>query len=591
MHGAFFHGFNSHNKKFMFDYMEEIMSIAIANIGQNIMFVFGGLALFLYGINLMSDSLKAAAGNKLKTIIEKTTNTPLKGIIVGILLTVLVQSSSGTTALTIGLLRAGLMTLPQSVGIIMGANIGTTVTAFIIGLPIAKFGYIFLGFGVIMSFVGKKRIHHIGGVLTGLGMLFVGLEVMGSGLKPLASTEQAEQMFAMFSQNWFLGTIFGTLFTAIVQSSSAAIGILEKLYALNAEGVNTISLAGVIPILLGANIGTTITAFLASLGGNTESKRAAFVHVLFNMLMAIVFLIILVPYQNFIVWFELRFLERYSMLSVAFAHLFQNLTMTFILYFFIKHMIRAAKHFIKDKDKKHIPEHMFDEKIIQESPSLALEVAKRGILSMGAVIKEYFDIVRSYSFIEDEKLIEEGYTHEMITDTYDIKLHDFLIKISMAGLNREDSAKLSRDLDTIKDFERIGDHLTNVLEFFKERYQEKQMLSEEGTKDLFELYTVLGQMLDDTLESFKNQDITLAQKVVKTEDLVDELEEKFRYRYIERLKNLEITFVRAANYPDILANLERIGDHLMNIVSSVIEPMYIPQSIIVPKPHELDKDV
>ena len=567
------------------------MSIAIAGVGQNIMFVFGGLSLFLYGINFMSDSLKAAAGNKLKSIIEKTTNTPLKGIIVGILLTVLVQSSSGTTALTIGLLRAGLMTLPQSVGIIMGANIGTTVTAFIIGLPIAKFGYIFLGFGVIMSFVGKKRIHHIGGVLTGLGMLFVGLEVMGSGLKPLASTAQAEQMFAVFSQNWFLGTIFGTLFTAVVQSSSAAIGILEKLYALNAEGVNTISLTGVIPILLGANIGTTITAFLASLGGNTESKRAAFIHVLFNMLMAVVFLILLVPYRNFMVWFELNFLERYSMLSVAFAHLFQNLTMTIILYFFIKHMIRAAKHFIKDKDKKHIPDNMFDEKIIEESPSLALEVAKRGIMSMGAVIKEYFEIVKSYSFIEDEKLIEEGYTHEMITDTYDIKLHDFLIKISMAGLNREDSAKLSRDLDTIKDFERIGDHLTNVLEFFKERYQEKQMLSEEGTKDLFELYTVLSQMLDDTLESFKNQDIELAKKVVKTEDLIDELEERFRYRYIERLKNLEITFVRAANYPDILSNLERIGDHLMNIVSSVIEPMYIPQSIIVPKPQELDKDV
>jgi phosphate:Na+ symporter len=279
------------------------------------------------------------------------------------------------------------------------------------------------------------------------------------------------------------------------------------------------------------------------------------------------------------------------MLSIAFAHAFQNVTMTFILYFFINQMIRAAKYFVKDKEKKHIPDDMFDEKLIDESPTLALEVAKRGILSMGAVIKEYFDIVRSYSFKEDDKLVEEGYTLEMITDTYDIKLHDYLIKISMAGLDKNDSAKLSRDLDTIKDFERIGDHLTNVLEFFKERYSESQLLSEEGTKDLTELYDALGGMLTDSLESFKNQDVELAKKVVKTEDLIDELEEKFRYRYIERLKNLEITFVRAANYPDILANLERIGDHLMNIVSSVIEPMYVPQSVIVPKPHELDKDV
>ena len=567
------------------------MTVGLVGLGNNLMFVFGGLALFLFGINLMSDSLKAAAGTKLKTIIEKSTNTPLKGILVGLLLTVLIQSSSGTTALTIGLLRAGLMTLPQSVGIIMGANIGTTVTAFIIGLPIAKFGYLFLGVGVIMTFIGRKRIHHVGGVLVGLGMLFVGLEVMGSGLKPLASTPEAEQMFRSFSQNWFLGTVFGTIFTAVVQSSSAAIGVLEKLYALNAEGIETISLSGAIPILLGANIGTTITAFLASLGGNTESKRAAFIHVLFNVLMTVTFLILLAPYRSFIIWFELRFLERYSMLSIAFAHAFQNTAMTILLFFFIKQMIAAAKFVVKDKAVKHLPVEMFDEKLIDESPTMALEVAKRGILSMGAVIQEYFDIVKSYSFKEDPKLVDEGYTHEMITDTYDQKLHDYLIKISMAGLEKTDSAKLSRDLDTIKDFERIGDHLTNVLEFFQERYSESQALSEEGTRDLTQMYAVLGQMLKDTLESFKNQDIELAKQVVTTEDFVDELEEKFRYRYIERLKNQQVTFIKAANYADILANLERIGDHLMNIVSSVIEPMYVPQSVIVPKPHEVDIDV
>ncbi len=307
--------------------------------------------------------------------------------------------------------------------------------------------------------------------------------------------------------------------------------------------------------------------------------------------MTVVFLIVLIPYRQFIIWFAVTFLERFSMLSIAFAHAFQNTVMTIILYFFIKQMIAASKFVVKDREKKHIPDDMFDEKLIGESPSLALEVAKRGILSMGAVIKEYFDIVRSYSFKEDEKLIEEGYMHEAITDTYDMKLHDYLIKISMAGLEKADSAKLSRDLDTIKDFERIGDHLTNVLEFFKERYSENQLLSDEGTKDLIQMYTVLGEMLNDTLESFKNQDVELAKKVVQTEDLIDEMEERFRYRYIERLKNLEVTFVRAANFPDILANLERIGDHLMNVVSSVIEPMYVPQSVIVPKPHEIDTDI
>lgn len=566
------------------------MVIAALMLGDSLMYVFGGLALFIFGINLMSDSLKLAAGNKLKVIIEKSTNTPLKGIFVGIILTILIQSSSGTTALMIGLLRAGLMTLPQSVGIIMGANIGTTVTAFIIGLPVANYGLYILAVGVLVYFIGKRKIHHFGGVLIGLGMLFVGLQTMSSGLKPLAQTEFATNLFKTFSNQWFLGTVFGTLFTALVQSSSAAIGVLEKLYNLNADGIVSISLKGAIPILLGANIGTTITALLASIGGNTESKRAAIVHVTFNMISAVVFLIILVPYTAFIQLVENRFLEPYSMLSIAFAHLFQNAAMTIVLYFFINHMIRLSKFVVKDKSNKQIPDQMFDDKLIQESPTLALEFAQKAILYMGGLVKDYFDLTRAYSFKDDNKAVDEGYTLEMMIDTYDIKLHDYLIKVSQTGLDLNDSKKLSRDLDTIKDFERIGDHLTNIIEFFEQRYQENQFLSEEGTKDLTELYDVLSEMIDDTINSFTNQDVELAHQVIVNEDIVDQLEEKFRYRYIERLKKGQVAFVVAANYPDILANLERIGDHLMNIASSVIEPLYVPLSIIVPKQHEIDKD-
>ncbi len=566
------------------------MIYATVNYGDSLMFVFGGLALFIFGINMMSDSLKAAAGNKLKAIIEKTTNTPLKGILVGIVLTVLIQSSSGTTALMIGLLRAGLMTLPQSVGIIMGANIGTTVTAFIIGLPIADYGLYILFVGFIMSFMKNRKVHHFGGVLIGLGMLFVGLNTMSDGLKPLAQTQQAENMFNIFSNNWFLGTIFGTLFTGLVQSSSAAIGILEKLYALNAEGITSVTINGAIPILLGANIGTTITAFLASIGGNIESKRASFIHILFNIVSAVVFLIILVPYARFITWFEASFLKQYSMLTIAFAHLFQNAFMTIVLFFFINKMIWLSKRVVKDQSIQVIPDDMFDEKLIHESPILALEFVQKGILYMGSIVKDYLVLAKDYSLKEKTESITEAYTFEMMLDTYDQKLHDYLIKIAQAGLDSNNSKKLSRDLDTIKDFERIGDHLTNIIQFFIERYKESQFLSEEGRRELSELYTVLISMLDDTLTSFQTGDVELAKRVVRNEDLVDELEELFRYRYIERLKNGEITFVVAENYADILSNLERIGDHLMNIASAVIEPLYVPQSLIVPKPHEIDKD-
>ncbi len=567
------------------------MLVGQVTYSDSLMFVFGGLALFLFGINLMSDSLKAAAGNNLKSIIEKTTNTPLKGILVGIILTVLIQSSSGTTALMIGLLRAGLMTLPQSVGLIMGANIGTTITAFIIGLPIADYGLFILFVGVVMTFFKSRRVHHIGGVLVGLGMLFVGLNTMSDGLKPLASTQLAEDMFHTFSTNWFLGTIFGTVFTALVQSSSAAIGVLQKLYAINAEGIESITLNGAIPILLGANIGTTITAFLASLGGNIESKRASFIHIIFNVISALFFIIILIPYEHAIAWIELKFLKPYSMLTIAFAHGFQNLIMTFILFWFIPKLIKLSKLAIKDHRLNQLPEEVFDEKLISESPVLALEFVKKALLYMGSVVQEYFDIVRTYSFKEDSKLVQEGYTHEMILDTYDQKLHDYLIKIAGAGISDHDSIKLSRDLDTIKDFERIGDHLTNIIDFFQERYLESQLLSADGSSDLQEIYDVLDRMIKNTLEAFNHQDIELAKLVIIDEDLVDELEEKFRYRYIERLKNKEVTFVKAANYPDILSNLERIGDHLMNVASSVIEPLYVPQSVIVPKPKEVDRDL
>ena len=566
------------------------MTIAAVMLGDSLMYVFGGLAIFLFGINMMSDSLKAAAGNKLKSIIEKSTNTPLKGILVGLVLTLLIQSSSGTTALMIGLVRAGLMTLPQSVGIIMGANIGTTVTAFIIGLPVASYGLYIIAFGVLLTFIGKRRMKHIGGVFLGLGLLFLGLKTMESGLKPLAGTEAAIDMFHTFSNNWFLGTVFGTFFTALVQSSSAAIGVLEKLYDLNAQGFDSIKLAGAIPILLGANIGTTITAMLASIGGNTESKRAAVVHTTFNVTMAVVFLIILDPYTLFMQTFEDRFLKPYDMLTIAFAHLIQNASMTIILYFFINKMIWFAKKVVKDKSITQIPDDMFDEKLIYESPMLALEFAQKAILYMASLAKEYFSLVRVYSFKDDHSLVEEGYAHEMMIDTYDIKLHDYLIKISQGGLELNDSKKLSRDLDTIKDFERIGDHLTNILEFFESRYQEAFGLTDEAVQDLNELYDVLEQMLDDTINAFTNQNVDLAHKVIQDEDTVDEMEERFRYRYIERMKQGIVSTAAAANYPDILSNLERIGDHLVNIAGSVIEPLYVPLSVKVPKQHEIDKD-
>ncbi|MCF7932426.1 MAG: Na/Pi cotransporter family protein [Acholeplasmataceae bacterium] len=567
------------------------MTVAATIYSDALMLVFGGLALFLFGINLMSDSLKLFAGNKLKAIIEKSTNTPFKGVLVGMLLTVTIQSSSGATALTIGLLRAGLMTFPQSVGIIMGANIGTTVTAFIIGLPIADFGPIFLMIGVIMTFLKSKKVKHAGGAVLGLGMLFYGLQMMRAGLKPLAATPLAYDLFHQFSDNWFLGAAFGTVFTTVVQSSSASIGILQKLYALNAQGIESITLNGAIPILLGANIGTTVTAAIAAIGGNTASKRAALVHVLFNVFAAVMFLILLVPYDAFILWLEGAFLKPYSMLTIAFAHAFQNIVTTIILFGLIGPIVTIVTKVIKDHGDKRIPSELFDEKLIEESPELALEYVKKGIIYMGSVVRDFFQVVREYSFNELPQLVDQATELEDLIDTYDERLHDYLIKISQNGLNPDASKRMSRDLVTIRDFERIGDHLLNIIEFFEERYRESQLLTPDSEHEMVRMYDMLGTMIDHALEAYSKNDAEIARLVLRDEAVIDELEELYRYRYIERLKQGDQTFVIAANYADILANMERIGDHLVNIAGAVLEPMYVPQRVIIKQTEEQDRDL
>lgn len=553
------------------------MPILLTTFSDHLLSLFGGLALFLFGINMMSESLKKVAGRNLRSVIEKTINTHFKSVLVGIVLTVLIQSSSGATALTVGLLRSGLMTLPQAAGIIIGSNIGTTITALIIGLPISEYGLLIVFVGVIMTFIKKSKTNQFGTVFIGLGLLFFGMNTMTDGLKVLSATKEAENLFTLFSRRWSVGSLFGILFTTVVQSSSVTIGILQKLYAINAEGVASITLSGTLPIMLGANIGTTVTALLSSIGGNIESKRASVIHLVYNIINTVFFLLLLAPFVKIVSWFELKFLKPYSMMTIAFAHIFQKTVMATILFFFIPQLVKVSEILVRDEKPKVRQEPEFDDRLIRESPVLALEFVKIALMYMGNTVYEYFKLVREYSFEEDETAIDRGEELENTIDSYDRRLHDYLIKIARAGLSAMDSKKLSRDLDTIKDFERIGDHLNNITGFFQERYSSNEDLSEDGANDLQEIYEVLDRMMVNTLKAFEKQDVKLARTVIQDEDYVDELERDLRYRYIERLKEQKAGF--APTYPDILANLERIGDHLKNIASSVIEPLYVPQSM------------
>lgn len=544
-----------------------------------IVFIIAGIALFLYGVGLMSDGLKKIAGNRLKSIISKSTDTPLKGILVGTLITAIVQSSTGVSVLTVGLVAAGLMTLPQATGIIMGANIGTTVTALIIALPIADFGLHIAAIGIFLTmiFANKKIVKNTGNVLTGLGLLFVGFDLLGVGTKVLFSGEFFINLFKVFSNTknpffWLFGTIFGTLFTGIVQSSTLSMGMLQSIYQ-NGQ----ITLIGAIPLLLGFNIGTTFSSWFASIGQSKDSKRVAMIHILFNVIGSVIFLVFLWPFNYFLLLLQDQ-LSLSPIFILGLAHTLQNIISAFILFFFVKQQIWLANFLVRDKktDKKE-ETFVFNEEMFNEEPTIALSYAKKGIINMSNTVKRFFVILQEYSFKNNESLYEEAIELENILDDYDKKLHDYLIKIVHSGsLDERDSGRLSKDLDTIRNLERIGDHLMNIFEFFQKRYEEDITLSEGGIEDLKHFYLAISEMLEKTLYAFHFGDKNSAQKAMEFEDLIDDLEERFRYNFLERLKTGEFIYNSNSNYPDILSNLERIGDHLTNIAESVLNPMRLP---------------
>ena len=542
---------------------------------ETIFAIVGGLGIFLYGINMMGDSLKAIAGSKLKIIIEKTTNTPIKGILVGVIITGLIQSSSGTTALTVGLVRAGLMTLPQAVGIILGANIGTTVTSLLLGLPIKEYALPIMAMGsFLIFFTSTKKTKQLGGVVLGFGMLFFGLDVMGGALKGLAYLPEFKNALESVAEYPVLGLIVGAGTTAIIQSSSATIGILQELYTTGA-----IPLIGAVAIVFGDNIGTTVTAVISAIGGSIAAKRTAAAHVVFNLIGSIVFMILLVPYTNFIQLLEDRFIDisdpNNMKLTISFAHMGFNLLNTFIMFFFIKQLVWLVTKLVRGDDNIiEVDVDSLSDDLIAEAPVLALESAKMVITNMGKLTQQMFEGCVTYSFENNKKVLENGFQIEEMLDTIDKKAHDYLVKISQTGLN-ESAAQLQAEyVDTIRDFERIGDHCVNLYQFFEHRYDNKMVLSPDAKKELSKLYDVVKETISLTLEAFENYDLEAAKQVMVREDVIDRLVIKNRKRHIQRINTNISPETSDGFYVDILSNIERIGDHCNNIVINIIQENY-----------------
>lgn len=527
---------------------------------------FGGLGIFLFSIKYMGDALQKAAGDKLRGILDRFTTNPFMGVLVGIIVTVLIQSSSGTTVIVVGLVSAGFMTLRQAIGVIMGANIGTTVTAFIIGLDVGAYALPIMAVGAFMIFFFKKnQIQNIGQVVFGFGGLFYGLELMSDGMKPLRESEAFIDLAVSLSGMPILGVAVGTVFTLIVQSSSATVAILQGLYA-----ENILDLKGSLPVLFGDNIGTTITAVLAALGTSIAARRAAAVHVLFNIVGSVIFLILLIPFTAYIEWIT-TLLGLEPKMQIAFAHGSFNIANTIIQFpliglwaYLVTKAIPGEEVTIEFKPK-HLDVHF-----IEQSPSIALGQAKEEILRMGNYAVQGLEETYDYLKTKSKKNAETAYQLEDAINNLDAKITDYLILISAESISASDSERHTVLMETVRDIERIGDHFENILELIDYQENNKVSLTEDAMEDLREMFTLTIATVQKSLVSLDTSDHELAREVAEQEDLIDKMERKFRKKHILRVNEGRCSAQAGIVFVDIVSNLERIGDHAVNIAEAIL---------------------
>ena len=534
---------------------------------QEIAFHFlGGLGLFLYSIKTMGDGLQQAAGDRLRFYIDKYTSNPFFGILVGIGMTALIQSSSGVTVITVGLVSAGLLTLRQAIGIVMGANIGTTVTSFIIGFKLGDYALPMLFLGAVCLFFTKNRtINNIGRIVFGVGGIFFALNLMSGAMEPLKDLQVFKDYMVELSKNPILGVLVGTGLTLLIQASSATIGILQNLYA-----SHLIDLQGALPVLFGDNIGTTITAIIASLGANIAAKRVAAAHVAFNVIGTVICIIFLVPFTSLIQWFE-SFLNLAPEMTIAFAHGTFNITNTIIQFPFIGALAFIVTKLIPGEDEvvKYEPLYL-DEQLIKQAPSIALGNAKKELLHLGNYAAKAFDLSYDYIINSNEKVAEKGHKTEEAINTIDEKLTRYLISLSGEALSQKESEVLTNILDSSRDLERIGDHAEALLNLNDYLQRKNVQFSEAALEELAEIYLKTSEFVKDALESVENNDLEKAQALIERHEDINNMERVLRKTHIKRLNNGECSTQAGVNFIDIISHYTRVSDHAMNLAEKVL---------------------
>ncbi len=487
-----------------------------------------GLGLFMFGMKMMGDGLENAAGDSLKSILEKVTKNPVIAVLVGTVVTVLVQSSSATTVMVVGFVNAGLLNLAQAAGIIMGANIGTTITAQLVAFKLTDVAPIFVFLGVmIVMFIKNKRIKEIGNIFLGFGILFTGMGAMSSAMKPLTSSPVFTEIFSTVGSNVFLGILAGAAITALLQSSSATTGILVALAGTGALGIHQ-----ALPIVMGCNIGTCITAMLASVGANKTAHRAAAFHLIFNLAGTILFIPLVAT--NLLGDFVQQFGGTIAR-QIANAHTVFNITNTLIMVPLIPLLIKAVTKLVPGDDDEDVVGVKYIDDRLLETPVVAAGQVEKETVRMANKARKGLDIAMQAFLSNDSKLVEKVYENENIVNLLEESITDYLVKLSKTDLSDKEKNIVAASFHIINDLERVGDHAKNIAELTNQKISRKLSYSQTAIDEIKAIYKSTIQALDIAIESYELKDVEKAKTIRAVEAVIDKQEKKYRDLHIRRL--------------------------------------------------------
>lgn len=532
----------------------------------------GGLGMFIYGMQIMAQGLENAAGSKMKSLLEVLTKNKLMGVLLGAGITAVIQSSSATTVMVVGFVNASIMNLTQAMGVIMGANIGTTVTGWLVSsvewaefLSPARLAPIAVMAGVILMLVGKRRSSkEIASIIVGFGLLFIGITTMSSAVEPLQNSENFTSLFVTLGKNPLLGILAGTLVTAIIQSSSASVGILQSLAA-----AGLVPFSAAIYIIMGQNIGTCVTAILSSLGAKRTAKTAALMHLLFNIIGTIIFSTLAIIYFQVFepVWAN----GLITQTEISVVHTAFNICTTVLLFPVSDWIIKLAKKIGRVEEAEQDESQVqLDERVLQ-TPGLALQSTVNEVARMGQIVEDSLMTAKNVLFTLKESDIKFLKEEEATVDRLSAGITNYAIKLGALQISEKEHQDIAHLLQIISDMERISDYCENISEFAETLYEKKTSFSEIGTEQIREMMEVCADSYRYALKAFVDKDRAMALKVIEKETQADNLELSLRSKHIKRLANNQCQAEAGVVYLDTLVCLERISDHARNIAEEVLE--------------------